>query len=76
MNTNNQDKVAWRLGGLASSLGTSVGFLRNEIRRGALIARKCGRTVIVLESDLQAYLDQRRMKVPVQNPPKRELDVR
>jgi len=71
-----QDKMAWRLRELASSLGTSVGFLRNEIRRGALIARKCGRTVIVLESDLQAYLDQRRMKAPAPNPPTGELDVR
>jgi hypothetical protein len=68
METQTQDRTAWRLAALAVSLGTSVGFLRNEIRRGALVARKCGRAVIVLESDLRTYLDQRRVKPPVRLP--------
>ena len=60
MNDRNEgQKLAWRLWELAGSLGTSIGFLRNEIKRGALIARKCSRTIIVLDSDLQAYLDER-----------------
>ena len=62
MNTNNENRRAWRLAEVASSLGTSIGFLRNEIRRGVLTARKCSRAVIVLEDDLQAYLDERRVK--------------
>jgi hypothetical protein len=56
-------KMAWRLAPLALSLGTSIGFLRNEIRRGALIARKCGRAVLILDSDLKEYLNNRRVKV-------------
>jgi len=56
-----EEKKGWRLQELAHSHGTSIGFWRCEIKRGALIARKCGRSVIVLDSDLQTYLDQRRI---------------
>jgi hypothetical protein len=76
MNTEAEGRLAWRLFQLASMLGVSIGFLRNEIRRGALVARKCNRAVIVLESDLQAYLDQRRVQVPAQMPPEGESDER
>jgi hypothetical protein len=62
MNTHGDERLAWRLFQLASMLGVSVGFLRNEIRRGALVASKCSRAVIVLETDLQAYLAQRRIR--------------
>lgn len=68
------NRIAWRIRELAFSLRTSAGFLRNEIRRGALVARKCGGAVIVLESDLQAYLDQRRVKAQV--PPNGESHAR
>ena len=76
MTTEINSKMAWRLAPLALSLGTSVGFLRNEIRRGALVARKCGRAVIVLETDLQAYLDQRRVTPPVQVSARGDSDER
>jgi hypothetical protein len=43
---------------LASSYGLSHQFLRNEIRRGKLRARRFGRRVIVLDEDWRAYLEQ------------------
>lgn len=51
-------KKGWRVREL-KAFGPCEGFWRSEIRSGRLIARKCGRTVIILDSYLQAYLDQR-----------------
>lgn len=51
-------RLAWSLAEIAESTGLSVGFLRNEVRRGALRVRKFGRRVLVLENDLKAYLAQ------------------
>jgi excisionase family DNA binding protein len=52
----NPPKLGWSVEELASSLGLSKSFLRNEIRKGSLRARKIGRRVIILTSDLDKYL--------------------
>ena len=51
-------RVAWSLAEVSDSTGLSLGFLRNEVRRGALPVKKFGRRVLVLDSDLKAYLNQ------------------
>ncbi len=50
-------KLAWSLADLTKSLGVSRRFLWNEIKAGALRARKLRRRTIVLDVDLQEYLD-------------------
>ena len=50
-------RLAWGLAEIAKATGLSLGFLRNEVRRGALPTRKCGRRVLVLDEDLKKYLD-------------------
>ncbi len=51
-------RLAWSLAEVAESTGLSVGFLRNEVRRGALRVKRFGRRVLVLEKDLTLYLAQ------------------
>ncbi len=51
-----QKRMAWSLAEIAESTGLSLGFLRNEVRRGALPVKKLGRRVLVLEEDLRHYL--------------------
>jgi hypothetical protein len=36
----------------------SIGFLRGEIRRGALRARRFGRRVVVLKEDWDSYIQR------------------
>jgi hypothetical protein len=50
-------RVAWSLGEISEATGLSLGFLRNDVRRGALPTRKFGRRVLVLDQDLKAYLE-------------------
>ena len=54
---NNHFRLAWRLEEIAESTGLSIPFLRKEIRNLNLRAKKRGRCVIVMDSDLKAYLD-------------------
>jgi excisionase family DNA binding protein len=49
-------RVAWSLTEIAEATGLSIGFLRNDVRRGALPTRKFGRRILVLDEDLKAYL--------------------
>ena len=49
-------RKAWSLSEISDSTGLSLGFLRNEVRRGALPIRRFGRRVLVLAEDLQDYL--------------------
>jgi excisionase family DNA binding protein len=49
---------AWSIAAIAASLGVSAGFLRNEIKRGRLKARKVGRRVLVFDVDLRRYLGE------------------
>lgn len=50
--------VAWSLAEISEATGLSIGFLRNDVRRGALPTRKFGRRVLVLDEDLRSYLIQ------------------
>jgi excisionase family DNA binding protein len=54
------DKLGYSVEDLALGLSLSKGFVWNEIRRGALKARRFGRRVLVLHDDLQAYLKARK----------------
>jgi len=47
---------AYRIEELAENGPFSRSFLYRQIREGALIARKCGRITLILESDWQAFL--------------------
>jgi excisionase family DNA binding protein len=49
-------RVAWSVSEVSARTGLSRGFLRNEIRRGRLRARRMGRRVLVLDSELHRYL--------------------
>lgn len=49
-------RTAWSLSEISDSTGLSLGFLRNEARRGALPIKRFGRRVLVLTEDLQDYL--------------------
>lgn len=51
-------RIAWSLAEISNSTGLSLGFLRNEVRRGTLPIKKFGRRVLVLEEDLRKYLAQ------------------
>lgn len=51
------ERIAWSLSDISDSTGLSLGFLRNEVRRGTLPIKKFGRRVLVLEKDLRNYLE-------------------
>lgn len=53
-------RIAWSIAEISASTGLSLGFLRNEVRRGALPIKKFGRRVLVLETDLKNYLTEGR----------------
>jgi excisionase family DNA binding protein len=57
LNTATQ-RVAWSIAEIAEATGLSEGYLRNEVKRGALPIKKFGRRVLVLEEDLKSYLTQ------------------
>jgi hypothetical protein len=50
-------RVAWSIAEISEATGLSIGFLRNENRRGALKTKKFGRRVLVLDADLRDYLE-------------------
>ena len=52
-------RLGWSLTELAPAIGLSRAFLRKEVRRGVLPAKKFGRRIIVLDKDLQRYLTSR-----------------
>jgi excisionase family DNA binding protein len=52
--TNN--RMGWSLKELSTSLGLSLGFLRKQVKAGALRAKKLGRRVVVPDSALREYL--------------------
>lgn len=51
-------KLAFGLAELSSATGLSLGLIRQEIKRGALRARRIGRRVIVLQEDWAHYLER------------------
>ena len=52
-----KERIALSLGDISEATGLSIGFLRNDVRRGALHIKKFGRRVLVLDADLRAYLN-------------------
>ena len=50
-------KLAWSLIEISKQTGLSVSFLRKEIRAGRLPIKRFGRRVLVLDADLNAYLN-------------------
>jgi excisionase family DNA binding protein len=50
------NRRAHSLSEISAQLGVCRGFLNNEIDRGKLKARKLGRRIVVLNTDLEAYL--------------------
>lgn len=56
-------RMAWSLAEISASTGLSMGFLRNEVRRGTLPIKKFGRRVLVLEEDLKNYLTEGRPNI-------------
>ncbi len=53
---NTSQRVAWSLAEIAESMNLSIGFLRNEVRRGRLNVKKFGRRTLVLDEELRRYL--------------------
>lgn len=51
-------RIAWSLAEISDATGLSLGFLRNDVRRGTLPIRKFGRRVLVLDEDLKTYLSK------------------
>ncbi len=49
-------RVAWSLAEISESMNLSIGFLRNEVRRGRLNVKKFGRRTLVLDEELRRYL--------------------
>ena len=59
MSTNiTHQRRAWSVTELAAAYGFSVGFVRKQIRIGALPAKKIGERVIVLDDEWKAYLSR------------------
>lgn len=56
--TVSQNKLAWTLKEVSEATGLSLPFLRKEVKDLRLIAKRFGRRVVILESDLKNYLLQ------------------
>jgi excisionase family DNA binding protein len=58
LNTTDQTvRKAYSVKTAAQQFDASVPFVRNEIRDGNLKAKKIGRKVVILDADLQSYLE-------------------
>ena len=53
----NSSRLTWRIEEIARDTGLSIPFIRKEIRERHLIAKKKGRCVIVMDSELKRYLE-------------------
>ena len=49
--------LAYSPAGFAAAIGRSVGFVRLEIKRGALRVIKRGRAILITKAAADAYLD-------------------
>ena len=52
-----QTKKAHSVKSAAQQFDASIPFVRNEIRDGNLRAKKIGKKVVILDADLQMYLE-------------------
>lgn len=50
------ERKAWSPAELAAAYGFSVGFVRKQIRIGALPAKKIGERVIIINEDWERFL--------------------
>lgn len=55
---NEKKRLAWGFREIAESAGLSIAFIRDEHRRGVLRARRFGKRWLVLDEDLQNYLER------------------
>lgn len=53
-----QHRLAWGLDEISTGTGLSIGFLRGQLRIGALKSRRIGRRLLILDEDLRAWLGQ------------------
>lgn len=53
------EKLAWSLKEISELSTLSLGYLRNDVRRGKLPVKKFGRRSLVLTEDLKTYMQQR-----------------
>ena len=51
-------RIAWGLADVAEITGLSVGFLRNEVKKGILPVKRFGRRILILDEDLRNYLSR------------------
>lgn len=51
-----QNKLAHSIKNAAAMIDVSVPFLRKEIKQGKLKAKQVSRRVLILDADLEAYL--------------------
>ena len=57
--TPNTEKRAYSIQDISDAYGLSIGFIRQEITRRNLVARKLGlRRIVVLSGDLEDYLEK------------------
>jgi hypothetical protein len=56
------NRRAWSIAEAGRIYGVSRGFLLNRIKQGDLHARKVGRRVILLNSDLLAFFESERSR--------------
>jgi hypothetical protein len=49
-------RKGWSLNDISEDYGLSVPFLRLEVKKERLRARRFGRRLVILDDDLQAYL--------------------
>jgi hypothetical protein len=54
--SNDVSKLAFTIKEAGRAIGLSRSFLYGEIRRGTLIARKCGARTVILEAELRRFL--------------------
>lgn len=54
------EKLAWALGEAAESTGLSKAYFRKIIAAGEIRTTRAGRRVLILDSDLRAWLDRNR----------------
>jgi len=59
----NRDKLAYSVEEISEQTTLSKGFVRNEISAGNLKVQRFGRRVLVLNQDLQNYLNKEEQEV-------------